>query len=299
MNSFLFPKEGRNTITYYIISLISIFIGTYVIGTSIAFIPISMNVPISEINKGGDWTIYFSKNQSLVINLIPFFMGVLCVFLAAYSILKRPLLSLITSRSKIDYKRVGFAFVLFFILLTIQSLISFIIDPTTVKYNFSGGQFFLLLMIGLFGISLQTLFEELLFRGFLLQFGSLLFRKGILAIISSSIVFMSMHFANPEVERLGLIAIVYYIVSGVFASIIAVMDEGFELAWGFHFANNFFVVVLFNTTWGALPTDSLFLDLSKPEASIYTLIFPLVTFPLLLFLFSRKYKWENWKSKLF
>ena len=44
---------------------------------------------------------------------------------------------------------------------------------------------------------------------------------------------------NPEVEKLGYLILVYYIGSGLFLGIITLMDEGIELALGFHFANNF------------------------------------------------------------
>lgn len=298
MNSFLFPKEGRNTFPVYILSLLIILFGTYIFGSTISALFMSS---IVSLDSGIDFSRlndYFTKNQFLIFNLIPFFIGVLS-FLVVAKILKRPFLSFITSRPKIDWKRFFTAFGMWFFVQLIIFLYSYFYFSGSVKWNFQADQFILLLLIGVFGIILQTLFEELLLRGFFLQFGAVFIRKGILNILFNSLIFGALHLANPEISELGYLVVLYYVLSGVFQGIISIMDDGFELSWGFHFANNFFLIVLFNTTWGALPSDSLFLDLSKPVLDVSMFVLPLVTFPLLLFLFSRIYKWKNWKSKLF
>jgi hypothetical protein len=44
-------------------------------------------------------------------------------------------------------------------------------------------------------------------------------------------------FGNPEVSKLGILCLCYYIGTG-FLRILTLMDEGMELALGFHAANN-------------------------------------------------------------
>jgi membrane protease YdiL (CAAX protease family) len=298
MNSFLFPKEGRNTFPVYIFSILIILVGTYILGSIVMVASMSA---VITFDTGTDFTNlaqYFTKNQYLLINLLPFFVGVLCFFLVS-KLLKRPFLSLITSRVKIDWKRFSLAFGFWIFIQLIVLGLNFVFSPELIKWNYQADQFGLLLLIGIFGILLQTLFEELLMRGFFLQFGALFIKKGFVNVLFNSLIFGALHLANPEIDKLGYFVVAYYVISGVFEGIVSVMDDGFELAWGFHFANNFFLVVFFNTTWGALPTDSLLLDLTQPVFDLSMFILPLVTFPLLLFLFSRIYKWENWKSKLF
>ena len=90
----------------------------------------------------------------------------------------------------------------------------------------------------------------------------------------------------------------YYIGTGLFLGIITLMDEGMELALGFHAANNLIGALLLTSDWSAFQTHSVFKDVSEPQAG-YDIIMPVVlVYPLLLFIFSRKYNWGNWKEKL-
>jgi hypothetical protein len=76
------------------------------------------------------------------------------------------------------------------------------------------------------------------------------------------------------------------------------MDEGLELALGFHAANNLITALLVTANWTAFQTNSILIDISAPVlvADVYIPVF--VIFPALLFIFSKKYKWTNWKEKL-
>ncbi|HRM13144.1 MAG TPA: CPBP family intramembrane metalloprotease domain-containing protein, partial [Flavobacterium sp.] len=48
----------------------------------------------------------------------------------------------------------------------------------------------------------------------------------------------------------------------------------------------------------AFQTHSVFKDISDPSAGL-DVIFPVVIiYPILLFIFSKKYNWTNWKEKL-
>ncbi len=120
-------------------------------------------------------------------------------------------------------------------------------------------------------------------------------------LIITSIVFGSLHYANPEVDQLGDIMLIYYIGTGFFLGIMTLMDEGLELSLGFHAANNLFTALLVTADWTAFQTHSILKDISEPEAAGFTDIFvPLViVFPIILLILSKKYKWTNWKDKLF
>ena len=115
----------------------------------------------------------------------------------------------------------------------------------------------------------------------------------------TSILFGLMHVANPEVEKLGIGLMVYYIGTGFFLGIMTLMDEGLELALGFHAANNLITALLVTADWTAFQTDSILRDISEPTLGLDALIPVFVVFPVLLFVFSKKYKWSNWKERLF
>ena len=75
------------------------------------------------------------------------------------------------------------------------------------------------------------------------------------------------------------------------------MDDGLELALGMHYGNNFVGILLMTADWTVLQTDSVLKYVGEPNMSMMIVTsIPLQI--LLLFYFSRKYKWVNWREKL-
>ena len=118
-------------------------------------------------------------------------------------------------------------------------------------------------------------------------------------LIFTSVVFGLLHGANPEIEKLGYIALVFYIGTGFFFGITTLMDEGTELALGLHAVNNITAAFFVTTDWTVFQTEALYIDTSEPSVG-WEMFFPvLVLYPLMLLLFAKKYNWENWIEKLF
>jgi hypothetical protein len=119
-------------------------------------------------------------------------------------------------------------------------------------------------------------------------------------LLMTSVIFGTLHIANPEVGKLGYSLMVYYIGTGLFLGILTLMDEGTELALGFHAANNLFTALLVTSDWTAFQTHSILKDIAEPKLEFMDLVLPVfIIFPILLFIFSKVYKWTNWKDKLF
>ena len=128
-----------------------------------------------------------------------------------------------------------------------------------------------------------------------------IFKYKWVALLLTSIGFGLLHYMNPEVERFGDIVMIYYIGTGLFLGIITLMDEGLELALGFHAANNLFTALLVSADWTALQTHSVLKDISPaPESMpLEEVIVPVfVIFPILIIVFARKYGWTNWNERL-
>ena len=117
-------------------------------------------------------------------------------------------------------------------------------------------------------------------------------------LLMTSLIFGGMHWFNPEVAKIGPIILVYYIGTGLFLGIITLMDEGMELALGFHAANNLIGALLVTSDWSAFQTHSIFKDISDPSAGLDVILPVVIIYPILLFIFSKKYNWTNWKEKL-
>lgn len=206
--------------------------------------------------------------------------------------------SLTTSRTKIDWKRVFFSFAVWGAFTVVTTLIVYFLSPESFVVNFDPVKFLPFLILAVLLIPLQTSFEEYFFRGYLMQGIGVLTKSRLIPLLFTSVSFGLMHIANPEVGKLGMIIMVYYIGTGFFLGIITLMDEGLELALGFHAANNLVGALLVTADWTAFQTHSILKDVSEPSAGFDVLFPVLVIFPILLFIFGRKYKWTNWKEKL-
>ena len=92
--------------------------------------------------------------------------------------------------------------------------------------------------------------------------------------------------------------LVYYIGTGLLLGIMTLMDEGMELALGFHAANNLIGCLLVTTDWSALQTHSILKDISEPTAGFDIILPVIIIYPIILVILSKKYGWSNWREKL-
>ena len=179
-------------------------------------------------------------------------------------------------------------------------LLDYYLAPESYIDNFELNRFLVLAAIAILLLPIQTSCEEYLFRGYLMQGIGVVTNSKWIPLVITSLIFGLLHISNPEVDKLGYIIMVYYIGTGLFLGVITLMDEGMELALGFHAANNLFTALLVTANWTALQTHSVFKDVSEPESGIMDIVLPVfIIFPIILFIFSRVYKWSNWNDKLF
>ena len=240
----------------------------------------------------------FGVNATFVMLIAPLSIALFIVLFWAKFIQGQSLTSLTTSRPKMDWKRVLFSFSIWAIITVSMIFASYYATPENFVWNFNSEKFFTFLVLALLLIPLQTSFEEYLFRGQLMQGLGLVTNSRLIPLLVTSILFGLMHIANPEVGKIGYIIMVFYIGTGFFLGIITLMDEGLELALGFHAANNLIGALLVTADWTAFQTHSVLKDISEPTTG-FDILFPvLVIFPIMLFIFAKVYKWDKWKEKL-
>ena len=93
----------------------------------------------------------------------------------------------------------------------------------------------------------------------------------------------------------------FYIGTGLLLGIMTLMDDGLELALGFHLANNLMAALLITSDYSALQTDAIFryTGQENPQAMLSEMLLTMaVSYPLILLIFAKKYKWHSWKEKL-
>jgi membrane protease YdiL (CAAX protease family) len=241
------------------------------------------------------------NNLGLIINLIPFVFLLGLLFLLVYVLNNRSILSLTTSRPKVDFKRIFFSFGLIVFISIVGFLVSYYGDNSNIAWNFKPLNFFLLLFISLILFPFQIGLEEYLFRGYFMQQIGIAVRNRWFPLLFTSIVFGLFHSANPEVAEMGFGVMVFYIGTGLLLGVMTLMDEGMELALGFHLGNNLMASILLTSEFSALQTDALF-KYSGVENTAGTLtemiISIAITYPIILFILAKKYKWTNWKERL-
>ncbi|MFV7236677.1 MULTISPECIES: CPBP family intramembrane glutamic endopeptidase [Flavobacterium] len=241
---------------------------------------------------------FFEPNMTLFLILISFVFAMLGIFFVIKYLHNQTMLSITTSRLKMDWSRVFFSFSVWSIFTIVSTVLFYFSNPDDFIINFKPIPFAILALIGTLLIPIQTSTEEYIFRGYLMQGFANLAKNKWFPLIMTSIIFGAMHISNPEVSKIGNVIFVYYIGTGLLLGIITLMDEGMELALGFHAANNLVSALLITSDWSAFQTHSIFKDVSEPSAGLDVILPVIIIYPILLFIFSKKYKWTNWKEKL-
>ena len=206
----------------------------------------------------------------LVINFsfISFFVG---LYIAVCFLHQRRFITLVTPNDRVRWKRTFQGFGLYFLLISVASFVQFILYPSEVQLTFKPVQFLVFLPIALVLTSIQSITEELLVRGYLMQGVGLKTNNPLIPVMGSSLLFMLLHLGNPEVKSNFFLAVAYYLSLGIFLAFITVRDNSLELAMGVHAANNLFVVLILNYHNSALPSPSI-LTASQSGLSLPSLI---------------------------
>ena len=252
-------------------------------------------------------------NLLIFLLLLSFAIGLVGLKLAVKYLHQISLMTITTTRKKVDWGRIILGFGLIAVFSSISIWIDYQSNPENYVWNYKPMPFLILCLIAIVMVPIQTSLEEYLFRGYLMQgfgmgtrhkyfsvglivtllialvlFGAnfmydidllmnavisfaalvtlvfihmLLEKKKVYSkaaylkfntsfqfkftpLIITSLIFGLLHLANPEVEKLGYLILFFYIGTGLFLGIITLMDEGMELALGFHAGNNLIGIIL-------------------------------------------------------
>jgi membrane protease YdiL (CAAX protease family) len=241
---------------------------------------------------------YLEPNLTLFLILISFVFAMGAIYLVVKYFHRQTFREVTTGRKKTDWNRILFSFTIWALFSIITTLIAYYLHPENFVLNFKPIPFAILAVIAILMIPIQTSTEEYVFRGYLMQGFAILAKNKWFPLLMTSLIFGTMHIMNPEVEKMGYIIMFYYIGTGLFLGILTLMDDGIELALGFHAANNLVSALLVTSDWSAFQTHSVLKDVSEPTAGFDVILPVVIIFPILLFIFSKKYNWSGWKEKL-
>ena len=290
----------KNNIWRYALGIFIIFIFTQ-IGSIPFIIAIFNKVGLegaANLDPSKMMIILENSNLTFFYTLLTFFVGFIGFLIVIKYLHNQSFLSITTSRKTIDYKRILTSFTAISVILVLNILFSFFTSSEEYILQFNLNDFLILLLIAVIFIPVQTSLEEYVFRGYLMQGLGVMFNNKWLPLILTSFSFGFLHFYNPEIMKLGSILLVHYVATGLFLGILTLMDDGMELALGFHAGNNLLIALIVTADWTVFQTTSIFKYIGEPNVINQSLFSLSIIYPILLFYFSRKYNWTNWKGKL-
>jgi membrane protease YdiL (CAAX protease family) len=232
------------------------------------------------------------RNVVFLLELLMFVFAFLGFYIALRFVHNKTLTSVFTGYEKFRFRRFWFAFFLWGSMITLAIVGDYLLHPGDYRLSFNAGGMLVSLLIMVIFMPVQTGCEELLFRGYFLQGLALVFRNGIVPLILTSLLFALAHMTNPEVKEFGQpIMFSYYACFALFMGGITLLDEGLELAFGIHLANNLISSLLVSSPHSVIQTYSLF---ETPVEDPYSEIILWVIMAGITFvIFWRKYKWNN------
>lgn len=298
-NFFSKVKVGENGIVFYLLGIVVTF-GAYFLGQVplgiVGYFAIKNNkigsVSFEKFVATMDFSLLgINSNIGLILLILMFVFAMVGLYFAIKIHKKRFTDFIYPEGEKLDTKRVLFGFGLWFVLGLVGELISYFSSPGEYVFQFNFAAFFPLLIICILLLPIQTSFEELFFRGYLMQGLALLSKHKLVVMLITSILFALVHGTNPEIKEYGIgIMMTYYISAGFFLALITVMDGRLELALGVHAATNFYGAVISSYGGGVLQTDSL-LKTSSIDPNAMTIAF-IVTAAIFVYICARKYQWR-------
>lgn len=294
--------SGKSEWPLYLVSIVIIIISYALLGqaplTGVLMYKMSkdQSIGMEELESFGtdmDFSVFgISSNFGFFLMLLIFVISTLALMLCVKLIHRRPFIRLITPLGRINWSKILFGFGLWMGLALIMEGLMYFMDPEAYTMVFKPGSFVVLLLLALLVMPIQTSFEELFFRGYLMPWFGKLVRNKWVPLILTSVLFGLVHGMNPEIEKYGFATMqVYYISAGMFLGLITVLDDSLELALGVHAATNIFGATLLSYEGSVLQTDTIFKSSEvNPNIMIVGLYIAAAIF---IFICSKKYNWKG------
>ena len=280
------------------------FVAVLVASNTIGAIPLIISISgkaatdpsvISDLaTNPNDFTVIgLDPNVSFMMMLFPFVVGLAAFFLLVRPLHGRTMPETINGRKRFRWNRFFISGFVWILLSAIYLIIYLKVDPSNFSLNSPPVKtLIILLIISLVFIPFQAAFEEVLFRGYLMQGFAVLFRNRWMPVILTSLFFGLMHAFNPEVREFGFFTMIpQYMVFGLVFGVVAIADDGIESAIGAHTANNIFLCIMVTHKSSALQTPAVYEQLNIfPWGEFLAL---LITGTLFIIILRAVFKWED------
>jgi len=299
MNHLESTFTGKNSFWRYAVMIVAVFLAANTIGAVpliIAMAARSVSNPdvFTQIaaNPNDFSSLGLDPNSGLVMMLFPFVAGLVTFVLLVYSLNNRTIKQTINGTNKIRWSHFFISGLIWLMFSAIYLFVYMKIDPSNFTINNTTVSLIILIVITILFIPFQAAFEEVLFRGYLMQGFTAVMKNRWFPLVMTSLMFALMHAFNPEVREFGFYTMMpQYIVFGLIFGVITILDDGIEAAMGAHTANNIFLCIMVTNKSSALQTPALYVQNNiTPWTEFAGLLISGIVFILVLkFVF----KWEG------
>jgi uncharacterized protein len=302
MNHLESSFSGKNEIWRYVIMILAVLVVANTIGSAPLYVLITKvaakdpDVLNHLSEKPNDLTVLgITPNMGLLLQLIPFIIALIAFILLVKPLNRRTPGQVINGTGSFRWKRLLISGGIWLLMSALYLAVNMWADPGNFSLHNTSRTLVPLIIISLFFIPFQAAFEEILFRGYLMQGFVVMSRNRFIPVIATSLLFGLMHGLNPEVKEFGFWTMLpQYVTFGLIFGIMTVLDDGIEAAIGAHAANNIFLCIMLTNDSSALQTPAVFVQHS---------IYPWIEFGIMLLMgafilaiMARVFRWGSFST---
>jgi hypothetical protein len=233
-----------------------------------------------------------NPTAGFVMLIFPFVAGLIAFILLIKPLNDRTLGITINGTTKIRWNKFFISAFVWLFLSGLYLIFYLKLDPSNFRVNNKTASLLMLSLVSIVFIPFQAAFEEVLFRGYLMQGFASFIKNRWFPLIMTSVFFGLLHAFNPEVKAFGFFTMIpQYITFGLIFGIITILDDGIEASMGAHTANNIFLCIMVTNGSSALQTPAVYEQFNiQPWTEFAALVLTGIVFILILKLI---FKWGS------
>jgi uncharacterized protein len=302
MNHLESSFSGKNGFWRYIFMVLAVLVASNTIGAIPLFISMGRRLAVDPTvaarlaENPNDLTVLgVSSNTGLLMMLFPFIVALIAFILLLKPMNGRSLKKIINGTDSFRWNRFFISALIWIIMSAIYLFVYLKADPANFSLNNKSATLIPLILISVLLIPFQAAFEEILFRGYLMQGFTVLVNNRVFPLIITSILFVLMHGMNPEVKAFGFWTMFpQYFLFGMIFGIMTILDDGIEAAIGAHAANNAFLCIMVTNDAAALQSPALFVQHNVyPWTELCSMLF---MGALIIVVMNMIFKWNNFSE---
>ncbi|MGD0583676.1 MAG: CPBP family intramembrane glutamic endopeptidase [Bacteroidales bacterium] len=297
--------SGKNAPWRYVIMLVAVFLAANTVGgipLIIGFASRAVSNPEAAsrlaANPSDLSAIGIAPDMALFMMLFPFLAGLITFALLVKPLHGRTFIQTFTGATTLRWRRVLVSALLWAIFSALYLVVYNWLQPSNFRINNTSSTLIWLVIISVVLIPFQASFEEVIFRGYLMQGFTVMSRRwrviggALFPLVITSLLFGIMHAWNPEIKEYGFFTMIpQYLLFGLLFGMITIIDDGIEIAAGAHASNNIFLSIMLTNSSSTLQTPAIFEQINiHPWIEFWALFVTSVLFFLVMM------KIFNWKD---